>query len=93
MTYQSFTKVVVNANTMVDGKKMVKITGLDSKFYYRIKEDAWAWTYDPVTGEKYTSEILTNPITFENKAKDTVKQAEAVEHNVFTTVSTTPVTP
>lgn len=92
MTYQSFTKVVVNANTMVDGKKMVKITGLDSKFYYRIKEDAWAWTYDPVTGEFYTSEILTNPIIFENKEKDTVKQAEAVKHNVFT-VSTTPVTP
>ena len=83
MTYQSFTKVVVNANTVVDGKKMVKITGLDSKFYYRIKEDAWAWTYDPVTGEIYTSEILTNPIIFENEAKETVKQAEAVKHNVF----------
>lgn len=92
MNYVSFTKVVVNASTVVNGKKMVKITGLDSKFYYKIKEDAWAWTDNPVTGEIYTSEILTNPIIFENEAKDTVKQAEAVKHNVFT-VSTTPVTP
>ena len=51
MTYQSFTKVIVHAKDMVDGKALVKITGLDSKSYYKIKEDAWAWSYDDQTGE------------------------------------------
>ena len=93
MKYQSFTKVIVNSSTMVGNDKMVKIVGLDSKFFYSIKEDAWAWSYDQETDEIFTSDVLQNPIVFENEPKEgTVKHAEAIEHNVFS-IPTTPVTP
>lgn len=86
MTYQSFTKVIVHAKDMVDGKALVKITGLDSKFYYKIKEDAWAWSYDDQTGEMYSSDVIQNPIKFVNEKKtETVKHAESVVTNVFST--------
>ena len=89
MTYESFTKVIVHAKDLVDGKTMVKITGLDSKFYYRIKEDAWAWSYDYQTktgdevGVKYSSDVIQNPIQFVNEKETTVKHAESVVTNEF----------
>ena len=83
MTYQSFTKVIVHASDLVDGKAMVKITGLDSKFYYKIKEDAWAWSYDYQTGEMYSSDVIQNPIQFVNETKETVKHAESFVTNEF----------
>lgn len=103
MDYKSFTKVSVNSHdTAYEGGNIVKITGLDSKFYYKIKEDAWAWTYDYTTkttyensenetvtemGVIYTCDVLQNPLNFENKPKETVKQAEAVKRNTFQVLS------
>ena len=83
MTYESFTKVIVHASDLNEDA-MVKITGLDSKFYYRIKEDAWAWSYDYQTGMIYTSDFIKNPIQFENTPKAvTVKHAESFVTNEF----------
>ena len=103
MTWTNFTKIVVNNEIMKevlgkDGKpildketgepiKVVKISGLDPEYFYRIKEDAWAWSYEyQMNGTKYTvgEEELTNPIKFKNEKKDEiVKHDEAVVRNVF----------
>ena len=98
MTYESFTKVIVHATDLDEnGRTMVKITGLDSKFYYRIKEDAWAWSYDYQTstqtstdievGVKYSSDVIQNPIQFVNEKNTNVKHAESVVTNVFSVKS------
>lgn len=89
--YKHFTKVVVNKNDM-DADHIIKITGLDPDYYYKIKEDAWAWSYDVVGGKvRYTvkyndDDVVQNPFIFTNeKNKDAVKHDEAVIRNIFTT--------
>ena len=84
--WKSFTKVIVNANSPkdTDGYPMVKLVGLDPDFFYRIKEDGWAWTYDHDTKYHHTfGEDQKNPFVFENTPKPTVKQHEATVKNVF----------
>lgn len=84
--WKSFTKVIVNANSPkdTDGYPVVKLVGLDPDFFYRIKEDGWAWTYDHDTKYHHTfGEDQKNPFVFENTPKPTVKQHEATVKNVF----------
>ena len=83
--YEQFTKIIVNKNTM-DSNNIVKLVGLDPNYYYKIKEDAWAWSYEYSDyGAKYTvGEGVQNPFLFENTPKDDiVKHAEATVHNEF----------
>lgn len=99
-TWKSFTKVMVNANSPKYtingvGYPIAKLVGLSPKFFYRIKEDAWAWTYKYVTGGDAAhqkggrlyifGEDQKNPFVFENKSdKDNkVKEHEATVKNVF----------
>lgn len=97
-TWESFTKVIVNEKNMqtvtVDGveHKVVKISGLDPDYYYRIKEDAWAWGYPvQIGGVQYTiGDNLQNPLQVYNTPDpDAPKHAEAVVRNVFTERTTT----
>ena len=86
--YKNFMKVMVNSSSPkdpVDGCPLVKVTGLSPDYYYRIKEDAWGWSYEYQDGGvKYTvGEGLENPFIFVNKPKDTPKEAEASIRNVF----------
>ncbi len=92
--FDTFTKILVN-NEIMDEDGLVKITGLDPNYFYKIKEDAWAWSYDYQDYEvQYTvGEGIHNPFVFVNEPKDDiVKHSEATYHNVFTK-KTTPVTP
>jgi len=85
--WKSFTKITVNSDSPkdTDGLPMEKVVGLDPHYFYKIQEDAWAWSYTMVDGgTQYTfGEEQANPFTFENLPKETVKEGEATIRNVF----------
>ena len=64
---------------------MVKLVGLDPDYFYRIREDAWAWTYTyRDQGIQYIyGEDQQNPFVFTNEPKPAVKEAEATVQNSF----------
>lgn len=82
-TWTAFTKVVVNKEDM-DEDGLVKIVGLDPDFFYRLKEDAWAFGYTYQDGGvQYTvGDNVQNPFIFVN-TPNPVKFDEAVARNVF----------
>lgn len=92
--WKTFTKVIVNSENMVEiddpnnpGQKVkvVKLVGLDPDYYYRLKEDAWAFGYQYQTSNGIVDTIgdeIKNPILIENSPKDIVFD-EAVYRNVF----------
>jgi len=102
--WETFTKVSVN---MKEGIKdgIVKISGLDADYVYRIEEDAWAhlgYDFDPNTTARYTLEWdetageykePTNPFTFSNTPKTTAFYSEDVVRNVFNPGSEKPTEP
>lgn len=102
--WTTFTKVSVN---MKEGNKdgIVKISGLDPDYVYRIEEDAWAhlgYDFDPNTTARYTLEWdetageykePTNPFTFSNTPKATAFYSEDVVRNVFNPGSARPTKP
>ena len=81
--WTNFTKVVVNKEVM-DDDGLVKISGLDPDFFYKIKEDAWAFGYTYQNGGVlYTvGDEVENPFVFENTPKPT-KFSEATVRNIF----------
>ena len=85
--WKSFTKVIVNSNSPKDSDDypIVKLVGLDPDYFYRIKEDAWAWTYNYVDGgiQYAFGEDQQNPFVFDNTPKPNIKSAEATVQNVF----------
>ena len=86
--------MVVNYNDM-DENGMVKIVGLNPDFFYKLKEDAWAFGYTYQDGGiQYTvGDNVENPFVFVNVPKE-LKFDEATARNVFKEKkSTTPVTP
>ena len=88
-SWKSFTKVLINNTDAftkdTDGYPVVKLVGLDPDFFYRIREDAWAWTYTYVDqGIQYAfGEDQQNPFVFTNNPKPAVKEAEATVQNSF----------
>ncbi len=92
--WKTFTKVIVNKENMVEitdpnnpdkTVKVVKLVGLDPHYFYRLKEDAWAFGYQYQTNEGVVDTIgdeIHNPIKIENKPKD-IHFDEAVVRNVF----------
>lgn len=63
----------------------MKLVGLDPNYYYRLKEDAWAFGYQYQTSDGVVDTIgdeIINPITLVNKREDLVFD-EAVVRNVF----------
>ena len=83
VTWTNFTKVVVNSEVM-DENGLVKISGLDPDFFYKIKEDAWAFGYTYQNGGiLYTvGDNVQNPFIFENVPKP-AKFSEATVRNIF----------
>lgn len=85
--WKSFDKVAINSNSEIDsdGYPIVRLTGLDPDFFYRIREDQWAWSYDyQASGIQYTvGSGGSNPFVFVNKPKDTVKENESSVRNEF----------
>jgi hypothetical protein len=85
--WKNFTKMMITKDSPVDtdGYPMEKLSGLDPDFFYRIKEDAWAWSYDyQDDGIQYTvGENLQNPFIFVNVPKEDFKEGEATVRNVF----------
>lgn len=81
--WSSFTKVVINYSDM-DENGVVKIVGLDPDYFYRLKEDAWAFGYTYQDGGvQYTvGDNVANPFIFTNKPKD-LKFDEASARNIF----------
>lgn len=81
--WSSFTKVVINYSDM-DENGLVKIVGLDPDYFYRLKEDAWAFGYTYQDGGiQYTvGDNVANPFIFTNKPKD-LKFDEASARNIF----------
>lgn len=99
LEYKQFTKIMITKDTPrdpVDGFPVEKLVGLDPNYFYRIKEDAWAWSYTYQDGGvQYTvGEGGMNPFVFVNLPKETPKEAEATVRNVFeertTEIVTTP---
>ncbi|MBQ4287180.1 MAG: hypothetical protein II770_04035, partial [Bacteroidales bacterium] len=85
--WKSFDKVAINSNSEIDsdGYPIVRLTGLDPDFFYRIREDQWAWSYDyQASGIQYTvGSGGSNPFVFVNKPKETVKENESSVRNEF----------
>lgn len=85
--WKSFDKVAINSNSEIDSDRypIVRLTGLDPDFFYRIREDQWAWSYDyQASGIQYTvGSGGSNPFVFVNKPKDTVKENESSVRNEF----------
>lgn len=90
-TWENFTKVVVSYEDMykeVDAEGnptgLVKIVGLDPDYFYKLKEDAWAFGYTYQDGGiQYTvGDNVQNPFVFVNVPKP-VKYDEASLRNVF----------
>ena len=83
VVWTNFTKVVVNQEVM-DENGLVKISGLDPDFFYKIKEDAWAFGYTYQSGGVlYTvGDNVENPFVFTN-VPNPVKFDEATVRNVF----------
>lgn len=81
--WTNFTKVVVNSEVM-DENGLVKISGLDPDFFYKIKEDAWAFGYTYQNGGvQYTvGDEIENPFIFVNTPKP-IKFSEATVRNTF----------
>jgi hypothetical protein len=81
--WSSFTKVVINYSDM-DQDGIVKIVGLDPDYFYRLKEDAWAFGYTYQDGGiNYTvGDNVANPFIFKNEPKD-LKFDEASARNIF----------
>lgn len=78
-----------------DGSSVPQVTikGLDPKYYYKIIESTWAWSYqylDPVTQQpvdvssQSTQEVEVNPFVFYNRKDENVdKHAESSKRNVL----------
>jgi len=81
--WSNFTKVVVNYEDM-DENGMVKIVGLDPDYFYKLKEDAWAFGYSYQDGGiQYTvGDNVQNPFIFVNVPEDK-KYDEAIARNIF----------
>lgn len=102
IVWTTFTKVSVN---MKEGDQdgIVKISGLDADYIYRIEEDAWAhlgYDFDPDAAARYTLEWNgteyiepTNPFVFSNTSKTNAFYSEDVVRNVFNPGSAAPTTP
>ena len=92
--WTTFSKVIVNNENMVEiddpkhpGKKIKvrKLVGLDPDYYYKLKEDAWAFGYQYQDGDGivYTvGDDISNPIEIKNTPKD-IHFDEAVVRNEF----------
>ena len=97
ITWETFTKVTVNM-TSDNPDGIVKISGLNADYIYRIEEDAWAhlgYDFDPNATARYTMEwdpvkkeykSLENPFTFTNTPKGTV-YADDIIRNEFDAVA------
>ena len=103
IVWTTFTKVSVN---MKEGDQdgIVKISGLDPDYIYRIEEDAWAhlgYDFNPDATARYTLEWNatankyiepTNPFVFGNTPKTNAFYSEDVVRNVFNPGSAAPTT-
>lgn len=94
--WENITKIVVGPEDLTaDGLYIKKQVGLDPDYYYRIKEDAWAFGYQyQYGGVLYTvGDEVVNPFVFTNTPKNK-KFDEATARNIFTEkVATTPTEP
>ncbi len=85
--WKNFTKIMITSDSPkdTDGCPMEKLVGLDPDYFYRIKEDAWAWSYSYQDGGiQYTvGENLQNPFIFVNTPKEDIKEGEATVRNTF----------
>ena len=85
-TWENITKIVVGPKDYdpETGLYLKKQVGLDPDYYYRIKEDAWAFGYTyQLGGVKYTvGDNIENPFSFENTPKNK-KFDEATARNIF----------
>jgi len=84
--WESVTKIVVGPEDLdsATGLYIKKQVGLDPDYYYRIKEDAWAFGYQyQYGGTLYTvGDEVVNPFKFENTPKNK-KFDEAQARNIF----------
>ena len=92
--WTTFTKVIVNNENMVEvddpnnpGQKVKvrKLVGLDPDYFYKLKEDAWAFGYQYQDGDGIVYTIgdnIGNPIEIKNTPKD-IPIDEATVRNVF----------
>ena len=84
--WENFTKIVIGPDDIdpETGMYIKKQVGLSPDFFYRIKEDAWAFGYTyQYGGVQYTvGDNIENPFKFENTPKNK-KFDEASVRNIF----------
>ena len=83
--YENFTKLLITG-APGDVPVVVKLLNLDPRYFYKIKEEGWSWSYtnqaQDLETAPSTETITTNPIVIENSYNDPdIKHAEAVKRN------------
>lgn len=83
--YENFTKLLITGAPN-DAPVVVKLLNLDPRYFYKIKEEGWSWSYtnqaQDLDTAPSTETITTNPIVIENTYNDPdIKHAEAVKRN------------
>ena len=87
-TYEDYTTFILTGDA--SNTPEVKLLNLDSRYYYKVKETGWSWSYTIDADEPSTEDpTLENPIVFENTpSTTTIRHAEAKATN--TMKATTP---
>lgn len=88
--YEHFTHLLITG-APDDEPVIVKLLNLDPRYYYKILEEGWSWTYSnqaqdqdtaPNTDPNDPNGVTTNPIVIKNTYDNPdVKHAEAVKRN------------
>ena len=83
--YENFTKLLITG-APGDVPVVVKLLNLDPRYFYKIKEEGWSWSYtnqaQDLETAPSTETITANPIVIENSYNDPdIKHAEAVKRN------------
>lgn len=73
--------------TVGEGEDAVTTTE-HRNYVYRVSEEKWSWSYDPLTPPMYTdTDYIDNPFRFRNKIKDNIdvkiRHAESKATNIF----------
>ena len=85
--YSFYTRVIITGTA--DGEPAIKkLLNLDPKYYYKIWEEGWSWSYSNQAQDQgkvpSTETVFTNPIEIDNKPiPNTPKHAEAKVTNVM----------
>lgn len=76
-------------NPIVYVRGLPSVNENEKGFTYKVEEEPWTWSYDPVDPQYTNTGKVTNPFTFANKKRDnieySIRHAESKATNTFKT--------